>query len=440
MTKWKETEIGKIPEDWEIKNIHDVAQINEKTIGKGYSHQEIEYIDIDSVEHGSINKIQKLRLKDAPSRAKRVVVNNDTLISTVRPNLKHFAFVISAKPNTIASTGFAVISAKNINPRFLYYFLTTQKFTDYLSAIADAHTSTYPAFNPDVIKKSKIAYPPLKEQKAIAKILSDLDSKIELNNQMNATLEAMAQAIFKHWFIDFEFPDENGKPYKSSGGKMVDSELREIPKGWEVKKLGDLIYLEKGLSYKGKFLSASGNPLINLGCISPKDGFVKEAIKYYNGEFSKRHTVMAMDIVIANTDITQKREILGSPIIIPDNIEMKSSFIFTHHLYAVRFLDSIDLVNKELVYYLMKSRSYGDYVKSYATGTTVLAIPKEAVHNFKFACPSKSLIESFSNLSKTIIYRIQNNQNANDALSVVRDSLLPKLMSGQIRVVVEVIK
>ena len=143
LTKWKETEIGKIPEDWEIKNIHDVAQINEKTIGKGYSHQEIEYIDIDSVEHGSINKIQKLRLKDAPSRAKRVVVNNDTLISTVRPNLKHFAFVISAKPNTIASTGFAVISAKNINPRFLYYFLTTQKFTDYLSAIADAHTSTY---------------------------------------------------------------------------------------------------------------------------------------------------------------------------------------------------------------------------------------------------------------------------------------------------------
>ena len=254
---------------------------------------------------------------------------------------------------------------------------------------------------------------------------------------MNKTLEAIAQAIFKHWFIDFEFPNDEGKPYKSNGGEMVDSELGEIPKGWEVRKLADLMYLEKGLSYKGKFLSESGKPLINLGCISPKSGFINEGIKYYIGDFSRRHTVEVGDILIANTDITQKREILGSPMIVPDNLDMKSAILFTHHLYAVRFLDSINSKNKEFVYCLMKTRTYGNYVKTYATGTTVLAIPKEAVHNFKFAYPNEVLMNSFSDLTKNIIKKMQRNQTFNNLLLAVREYILPKLMSGKIRVPLE---
>ena len=320
----------------------------------------------------------------------------------------------------------------NCDPKFAFYILKSLTLKTYNSG------SAVPSLNRNYIHLISLAVPQnLKEQKAIAKILSDLDSKIELNQKMNKTLEAIAQAIFKHWFIDFEFPNEEGKPYKSSGGEMVDSELGDIPKGWEVRKLADLMYLEKGLSYKGKFLSESGIPLINLGCISPKGGFINEGIKYYIGDFSKRHTVEVGDILIANTDITQKREILGSPMIVPDNLDMKSTILFTHHLYAVRFLDSINTKNKEFVYCLMKTRNYGDYVKTYATGTTVLAIPKEAVHNFKFAYPNEVLMNYFSDLSKNIINKMQRNQNFNNLLSAVRDSILPKLMSGKIRVPLE---
>src|SRR5699024_5493681 len=100
------------------------------------------------------------------------------------------------------------------------------------------------------VKEFKIKVPPLNEQKHIALILSTLDNKIELNNLINKNLEEMAQAIFKHWFVDFEFPNENGEPYKSSSGEFEKSQLGLIPKGWEVKELGDVIEFRYGKALK----------------------------------------------------------------------------------------------------------------------------------------------------------------------------------------------
>ncbi len=100
--------------------------------------------------------------------------------------------------------------------------------------------------------------PSLPEQRAIVKILSDLDEKIEINHQMNKTLEFIAQAIFKRWFVDFEFPDKNGKSYKSSGGKMVDSELGEIPEGWHINELGDFTEILNGFAFKSEDFVNSG--------------------------------------------------------------------------------------------------------------------------------------------------------------------------------------
>src|SRR2546427_2991198 len=213
-----------IPVDWGIRELKEVAKVNESYVGKNFKFPEIEYIDIDSVENGNIIKSQFLLLKDAPSRARRIVKKDDIIISTVRPNLRHFAFVKDPKPNTVVSTGFAVISCKRVNPRFLYYYLTTNRYTQHLTAIADSHTSTYPSFNVDVLENSPIPYPDGAEQRAIARVLTVLDGKIELNQRMNKTLEEIGRAIFKRWFIDFEFPNEDNKPYKSSGGEIVYNE------------------------------------------------------------------------------------------------------------------------------------------------------------------------------------------------------------------------
>ena len=240
--KFKETEIGKIPEDWSTAKIGNISAMNESTITNNFDYEEIEYLDTSSAKEGKIIETTMIKLIDAPIRARRKLKENDILISTVRPNQKHYTFIKKCKDNMIASTGFVVISPKNIVPRFLYYYLTNDKYTFFLSSIAESHTSTYPSFTPDIIENSIIPIPPLLEQKAIAKVLSDLDDKIELNNEMNKILEEIGQALFKRWFIDFEFPDENGDPYRSSGGEMVYSEElgKEIPEGWEVKKIIDL--------------------------------------------------------------------------------------------------------------------------------------------------------------------------------------------------------
>src|SRR3989338_9199154 len=224
-----------IPLGWRVDKVKEVAKVNETSIQKSYNHEWIEYIDIASVEKGSIKSVEELPLNAAPSRAKRIVRDHDILIATVRPNLEHYVFIKKAKLNTIASTGFAVITAKQVEPRFLYYYLTTKPFTNYLTRIADSHTSAYPSFNPDVIENADLILPPLPEQKAIASILGALDDKIELNRKMNETLEAMARAIFKSWFVDFD-----PIPGLGSHKEWQDSPLGRIPKGWRVGTLGEI--------------------------------------------------------------------------------------------------------------------------------------------------------------------------------------------------------
>lgn len=238
----------------------------------------------------------------------------------------------------------------------------------------------------------------------------------------------MAQAIFKQWFVDFEFPNEDGKPYKSSGGEMVESELGMIPNGWRVKLLKDYCDVKKGLSYKGKHLVEDGVPMINLGNVNPGGGFRSDKCKFYDGDFKEQHTVKAGDIIIANTDMTQDRVILGSPILVPDF--KTESIIFTHHLFAFRNLK----IPKSFLYYYLKSKSFRERAESYATGTTVLAISRDSVLNINFVKANNEVLNKFDLITKSILDRIKNNNLEIEKLQKLRDTLLPKLMSGEIRV------
>ena len=156
------------------------------------------------------------------------------------------------------------------NSKYMYYRLVYQ----------DLHNlrigSSQPLLTQSIIKKTEIKLPPLEEQKAIANILSTLDEKIEVNNQINKILEEMAQAIFKHWFVDFEFPNEKGEPYKSSGGEMVESELGMIPKGWYIGQLGDIAKISSGKRPLNKSKEMNSDYLIPLIGASSIMGYVKD--------------------------------------------------------------------------------------------------------------------------------------------------------------------
>jgi type I restriction enzyme S subunit len=210
--------------------IRDVVKINELNINSKYPYSEIEYIDTSSVTEGRFEKLQYTQLKDAPSRAKRIVRHKDILISTVRPNLKHYGIARNPSNNTIASTGFAVITCKKVCPDYLYRILTTNWYTDFLSGIAESQQSNYPAFNPSLIENTNIELPLIPVQRKIAAVLSAYDDLIENNNRRIAILERMAEELYREWFVRLRFPGHEK-------AKIV----KGVPEGWEVKRMGEVL-------------------------------------------------------------------------------------------------------------------------------------------------------------------------------------------------------
>ena len=232
-----------------------VISINPDSVGKDFPFETINYIDISSVGTGILTGITEIKFSDAPSRAKRLVNSADTILSTVRPNRRSFLFVRYATPNTVVSTGFAVLRATDkIDTRFLYYAVTHQPFTDYLTN--NAKGAAYPAVDSDTIARAEILLPPLPTQRKIASILSAYDDLIENNLRRIKILEEMAQSLYSEWFVKFRFPGHEKV-------RMVDSPLGKIPEGWEVKKVMRLLKrLPKGTVYKQGDVAERGNVIV----------------------------------------------------------------------------------------------------------------------------------------------------------------------------------
>jgi type I restriction enzyme S subunit len=298
------------------------------------------------------------------------------------------------------------------------------------------------SLNQEILKLIPLPLPSLPTQHAITRILGSLDDKIELNRQMNETLEAMARAIFQSWFVDFDpvrakaegrqpaGMDAETAALFPSGFEAIDG--REVPMEWNILNLGDVCTLDKGVSYKGDFLSDEGTSMINLGCFTGEGNFSIENLKFYTGEYRDRHIVKPGDIVIANTDITQKREVLGSPAIVPP-LKQFSHCIFTHHVFAIRFLKDYENLNN-FVYFTLLHQDFRERAIGFATGTTVLALPRDTVLEHSFIMPDERIIRSFNSIIKPIFSMIYNNIEQSRTLVQIRDALLPKLISGEIQV------
>lgn len=165
------------------------------------------------------------------------------------------------------STEFLVFRGKeNLSDTNFVFYLARYPIVRSFAEQNLVGTSGRQRVSKEAFDKIKLPLPPLTSQKAIAEILSSLDDKIELNNQINENLEALAQAIFKRWFVDFEFPDENGNPYKSSGGKMIESELGEIPVGWQIGQIYEIANVVYGAPFKSSLFNKErqGLPLIRI--------------------------------------------------------------------------------------------------------------------------------------------------------------------------------
>ena len=194
------------------------------------------YIDLQNVDY--ITNEDYIKLFGESQKSVRHLQEGDVLIGIIGTFGNCYLYKDNDKFGISSSIAIARPNKDLVNPKFLYYYLSSDRFKKYTDMYKGGSVQGYT--NLPTLRKIPMYLPPLEKQEKIADILSSLDDKIELNNEMNKTLEEMAQSIFKRWFVDFEFPNEDGLPYKSSGGEMVESELGMIPKGWEVTNIDDI--------------------------------------------------------------------------------------------------------------------------------------------------------------------------------------------------------
>jgi type I restriction enzyme, S subunit len=230
---------------WTRQKLGDIVDVNLHSVKKDFPYTQIEYIDISSVGTGKLESVTYLSLADAPSRAKRLVENGDTILATVRPNRRSFLYIKDPPKNRIVSTGFAVLTPSHIDSRFLYYLVSQKEFTNYLSS--NAKGAAYPAVDENIINRAEVLVPDLPTQTRIASVLSAYDDLIENNEKRIKILEEMAERLYREWFVKFKFPGHEKVRLIDSG-----TEYGKIPEGWEVERLASEIELVYGKALKAK--------------------------------------------------------------------------------------------------------------------------------------------------------------------------------------------
>jgi type I restriction enzyme, S subunit len=326
-------------------------------------------------------------------------------------------------------------------PGFLLSYLTHPQTKEYIESFNAGGSRR--AITKGHIESFEIPLPPLPEQKAIAQILGTLDDKIELNRRMNATLEAMAQALFKSWFVDFDpvrAKQEGRKPVGIDDdtsalfpNQFQNSPIGPVPKGWTVDRFGNHIGAERGLSYKGEGLreDQTGLPMHNLNSVYEGGGYKHEGIKYYAGEYREKHLLKPGDMIVTNTEQGFDHLLIGHAAIVPERYGSKG--LFSHHIYRVRPKATSPFTSHYLVE-LFNNRRWHYWISGFSNGTTINMLPKDALEMPLLVVPPIELVRKFTDFAVAVHSQVEANLEQSLTLAALRDVLLPKLLSRELSV------
>lgn len=242
----------------------------------------------------------------------------------------------------------------------------------------------------------QLPIPTLEKQQQIVAEYNTVTNRINLNNQLKQKLEETAQSLYKHWFVDFEFPNTENKPYKSSGGLMVYNEEldKDIPVGWCSLYLSDFTHFQSGFSYRGEELKKSNNALLTIKNFSKQGTFKINGYKEIQSErIKKSHIAQEGDVVVAHTDLT-KGIIIAKSIIILDNCGYNNIII---SMDTVKLTSKSSNISNSLINQIINHKNFNDFAKGYVNGSTVLHLSKKALPLYKLAFPKKlNILNSLS--------------------------------------------
>lgn len=428
--QFKETEIGLIPEDWNLIMLKDTcSKIGSGITPRGgadvYSKEGTALIRSQNVLNNSFSYDGLVYLsQDLAEEMENVTVaHRDVLLNITGDSVARCCTVpdniLPARVNQHVSI--IRTNEKELEPFFLKYYLTSPKMQNYMLSLAQSG-GTRNALTKGMIENFVIPKPAINEQKVIVDILSALDSKIELNSYMNRTLEAVGESLFKHWFVDFEFPNQEGKPYKSTGGKMVESDLGEIPHGWHVRQLRDFGKVVCGKTPPKSVKSFFGGniPFIKipdmhnqLFIIQTEDSLTHEGESFQANKTVPVGTICVSCIAtVGLVSLTSKESQTNQQI----NCVMPKREFYKYYLFF-----TMKSMGKEL-------NDLG------SGGSATLNVNTNAFSSIQIIEPEESVVREYHRLIEPLLSKAQANLFENHTLTEIRDRLLSKIMSGKIRI------
>lgn len=293
---------------------------------------------------------------------------------------------------------------KKADIKFIYNYLKWQDFLFDLQSKASSGVQVN--LSTATIKESVLKIPPIKVQKLIADALSSLDDKIDLLHRQNKTLEAMAETLFRQWFVE-----------EAADSKPV--------------LLGDYVEVFNGVSYKSDDLQPSKTAMVTLKSFDRNGGFRLDGFKEFTGKYKQDHVVEQGDLVVAHTDITQDAAVIGNPILVVSDPSYEKMVI---SMDLVKVKSKFSWLSNEFLYVLMKTQDFKQHCLGYSNGSTVLHLSKKAIPLYEVYLPESKKVQEFTVLAKKLLDKKFNNIEQGRVLEKLRDNLLPKLMSGEVRV------
>ena len=372
----------------------DLIETNAKSIGKGYPYSKILYLDTGSITCNKIESLQECEIGEAPSRAKRMVRKEDIIYSSVRPDQLHYGFIKNPQDNLVVSTGFVTITCNKaiLYPKFLYYYLIQSQITEYLHSVAEASTTAYPSLRSSDIEALDIEIPPIDEQKRIAGVLSSLDDKIDLLNRENTTLEALAETLFRHYFI--ENPDPT----------------------WKEVSLSSIATFLNGLAcqkYPPKDL-INRLPVLKIKELS--SGITKDS-DWATTDVGEEFIVHSGDVIFAWSASLMVKMWNGEDCVLNQHL-----FKVTSDIYPRWF------------YYLWCKYHLQEFISiAQSHATTMGHIKRGDLDSAMVLVPSKNEMETFTKQIEPLLKKVEVNYSQIKDLSIYRDNLLPRLISGEVK-------
>lgn len=407
-------------ENWETTTLGEVCKRGGGNIQTGpfgsqlhasdYVSEGIPSIMPVNIGENRINRegIARITTEDA-ERLEKYRVREGDIVYSRRGDVERRALIRKQEDGWLCGTGCLRIRFGEgvVDSLFASYYLGDSEVRQWI--VRHAVGATMPNLNTSILSALPFVVPPIEEQKAIAKILSSLDDKIELNRQMNATLEAMARAVFKAWFVDFEPVRANSenRPSQSASpeiAKLFPSEFEnDIPKGWQEKKIGDFIQISYGKNLPTTKLKNSGYPVFGGNGI----------IGFYDSYLYEKPQVLVACRGAASGKINQSLPlsfVTNNSLILQTDEKTEVGFNYLKH-----FMQNIDTT-------------------SFVTGSAQPQVTIENIKHLQVVVPNQNALFNFEKFGKSIEEQILKNQEQNNLLSEIRDSLLPRLISGKIRV------